>query len=315
MDFEPFLAYWKTSRKCSEQTIRAYRNDMKLFGAFMQQRGLRRVNQFGFAELNDYIHHMQHKANPRFERSGLEESSIQRRLASLSSYFDYLRATGSPKLRNPIREFKRRSHRNNSPKPVDELMLDQLLGGITNLRDRLIVTLFLATGLRVSELYSLNRDTIKFLAEIDETGQEKLSGHGVVLGKGNKVRTFFVDPVTLELYAGYLQGRADDASALFLSQRKQRMSVRAIQDRVATWCKKLGLSHVRVHQLRHSFATRLANAHISSMALKTLMGHSSLTTTCNYFKLHDTTLSQSYFSAMEFLNEMTPPSSSGMQAE
>ncbi|MCU1226505.1 MAG: integrase family protein [Edaphobacter sp.] len=198
---------------------------------------------------------------------------------------------------------------------MDEPTLDQLLAGITSLRDRLIVTLFLATGLRVSELHRLDRDTIKFLVEIDETGQEKLSGHGVVLGKRNKVRTFFVDPVTLELYAEYLRGRADVDPSLFLSQRNARMSVRAMQDRLAAWCKKLGLSHVRVHQLRHSFATRLANAHISSMVLKDLMGHSSLTTTCNYFKLSDTTLSQGYFSAMEFVNQTASPSTSGVQAE
>jgi len=81
------------------------------------------------------------------------------------------------------------------------------------------------------------------------------------------------------------------------------MSARAIQHTLTSWCQKLGLPHIYVHRLRYSYATRLANANISSMVLKDLMGHSSLTTTQRYYKLHDTTLARGYFSAMEFLRQ------------
>ena len=130
-----------------------------------------------------------------------------------------------------------------------------------------------------------------------------LVGVGEVVGKGNKRRTFYVDEATLDLWAEYVIKRTDENEALFLSERKVRMSVRAMQDTLATWCKKLRLPHINLHRLRHSYATRLANANISSLVLKDLMGHASFTTTAQYFKLTDTTLARGYFSAMEYLKE------------
>ncbi len=302
MDFEPFLAHWRTNKNASGRTINSYRNDLKLFAAFLDERGIRRINQVDHAVINQYIEQMQQKAIPRFQRTGLADSSIARRLAAVSSYFEYVRTTSNLKLRNPLHDLTRKWAKNNAPKPVDDCTLDQLLAGIPAGRDRVLLTLFVATGLRVSEMRQLNRDTIQIALEIDDQGQERIVGSGKIIGKGNKERTFFVDHQTLEIYAEYLATRTDSSPALFLSERKQRMSVRAIQYTLAAWCHKLGLSHIRVHQLRHSFATRLANANISSMVLKDLMGHNSLSTTQGYFKLHDTTLARGYFSAMEFLN-------------
>lgn len=302
MDFEPFLAHWANNKNVSPRTLRAYRNDLKLFEAFCHEHGIRRITQVNHSVINTYIEHMQSKPNPRFGRSGLADSSIARRLAALSSYFEYVRATSNHKLHNPLHDLTRRWTKNDDPKPVDDIVLEQLLAGITNLRDRFLMALFVATGLRVSEMHQLNRDTIRFELETDDVGQEHVRATGEVIGKGNKRRTFFVDEQTLELYAEYMIIRTDTIPALFLSERRQRMSVRAIQYTLDAWCKRLGLGPINVHALRHSYATRLANANINSMLLKDLMGHNSLSTTQRYFKLHDTTLARGYFSAMEFLN-------------
>lgn len=301
MDFEPFLAHWATNKSASPRTICAYRNDLKLFEAFCHDRGIRRITQVDHGVINAYIEHMQSKPNPRFDRTGLADSSIARRLAAISSYLEYVRATSNHKLHNPLRDLTRRWSKNDDPKAVDDTALEQLLAGITNLRDRVLMTLFVSTGLRVSEMHQLNRDTIRFDLETDEQGQEHVRAYGEVIGKGNKRRIFFVDELTLELYAEYMATRTDTDQALFLSERRQRMSVRAIQYTLDAWCKKLGLRHINVHALRHSYATQLANANISSMLLKDLMGHNSLSTTQRYFKLHDTTLARGYFSAMEYL--------------
>jgi site-specific recombinase XerD len=103
------------------------------------------------------------------------------------------------------------------------------------------------------------------------------------------------------LHSEYIATRTDDSPALFLSERKQRLSVRAIQDTLTKLCRRLGSPNINIHRLRHSYATRLANANISSMVLKELMGHASFTTTQRYFKVTDTTLARGYFSAMEYL--------------
>jgi site-specific recombinase XerD len=291
------------NKNASPRTITAYRNDLKLFEAFLLEHGIRRISQVNHAVINNYIGHMEQQPNPRFHRAGLQGSSIARRLATVSGYFDYVRAMSNPRLRNPLRDLTRRWKKDSNPKPVDEIVLEKLLAGITEPRDRVLIMLFLATGLRVSEVYQLNCDTIQLYYEIDDKGQEKTGGSGHVVGKGGKKRAFFVDSETAEIYAEYLATRADENPALFLSERKQRMSVRAIQYTLTAWCRKLGLSHVRIHQLRHSYATRLANSRINSMVLKDLMGHNSLSTTLGYSQLHESTLAQGYFSAMEFLNQ------------
>ena len=298
--FEPFLEHLTVNRKASPQTVKAYRSDLAFFEAFATQHFVARPTQVDHVLVRKYIKHMQLQHNPRFERVGLSDATIARRLAALSAFMDFVRATADHKLRNPLKELSNRWHKNYDPKPVADVNLEKLLLGITNERDRVLFSLFLATGLRVSEMHQLNRDSIRTECSIVD-GQEQVLGVGEVVGKGNKRRIFCVDENTLMEWAAYLVGREDNNEALFLSERKQRMSVRAMQYTLDVWCRKLKIDHINIHRLRHSYATRLANSNISSKVLKDLMGHASFNTTARYFKLTDTTLARGYYSAMEYL--------------
>jgi integrase/recombinase XerC len=252
------------------------------------------------ASRNVASEHLEQKPSARFGRRGLADVTIARRFASLSSYFEFVRVSGDLKLRNPLKDLPRRWHKEHSYKAVDDVVIDQLLSGITNLRDRLMFSLFLASGLRVSEGHQLNRDTIEFEQETDPQGNEHFGGSGEVVGKGGKRRKFFIDEPTLEPLAEHLEARQDSHPAHFLSERKQRLSVRAIQYTLATWCTRLGLRHINVHAPRSNYATTLLNAGCDSMILRRLMGHNSLSTTLLYAKVNDQTLATGYFSAMEF---------------
>lgn len=303
MDFEAFLKHLQIRRQCSPETLRAYRSDLQQFEDFLAECSITQIGSVNHAVLNQFIVHMREKENPRFHRTGLTDSSIARRLAAVSSYFEFERATGHPHLRNPIKDFRRKWHANIEPKPVEEYTLDLLLASMTNLRDRFLFTLFVATGLRVSEIHMLNRSSIEIQVETGPDGVEQITGAGEVVGKGKKSRKFYVDRGTLMLFAQYLQTRTDENPALFLSERRQRLAVRTMQHTLGLWCKRIGFSPINVHRLRHTFATRLANAEISSMVLKDLMGHSSFTTTQRYFELTDKTLARGYFSAMEHVGK------------
>jgi site-specific recombinase XerD len=151
MEFEQFLVHWRSMRRCSPATIRAYRNDLKLFEQFLDSIGIHRLNQVTHTVITQYIEHLEQKPSARFGRRGLADVTIARRLASLSSYFELVRVSGDLKLRNPLKDLPRRWHKEHSYKAVDDVVIDQLLSGITNLRDRLMFSLFLASGLRVSE--------------------------------------------------------------------------------------------------------------------------------------------------------------------
>ncbi len=89
---------------------------------------------------------------------------------------------------------------------------------------------------------------------------------------------------------------------MFMSERKQRMSNCAMQERLGYWCREAGVPQVRLHRLRHTYATRLINADMDVLQLKELMGHNSLATTLQYAKIADTTLARGYHAAMEFVD-------------
>lgn len=297
MNIEGFVSHLKSQRRrLSPESEKAYRSDLTLFDRYLQTRGLRETQVNG-AVVADYIGYMEHAANPRFGRFGLSEASIARRVVVIRKYYEYRRATSNSRLKDPTRGLKFAAPNNDGCKAVSDDVLENLVNGISNLRDRAVVLLALSSGLRNAELQALNRSDIA----VDDGGGDdaQRGGSGTVVGKRSKKRTFYVDADALDALCDYLSTRADECEALFISERGQRLSKRAIQERVAHWCKRAGIEHIHPHQFRHSYATRLANASIDSMVLKTLMGHEDLRTTTRYFDLEETTKSRQYFAAME----------------
>ena len=301
--FEPFLQHWKDVKGVSDDTITAYRCDLKKFAAFLDDQGISRIGQIDHAIITSYIAYMRDAAPSRGGRVGLSDGTIRRRLAAVSSFFDYSRATTNRNLRNPIDDFQNRWKRNNRPKPVERDIIDKLLSATGSPRDRVLLILFLATGLRLSEMAQLDRSTIAIEKHFGkDPGEFVVLGTGEVIGKGKKRRTFFVSAKALVPYVRYLKERKDEHPALFLSERKQRMSTRAMQERLAYWCGMAGVPHINIHRLRHTFATWLANADMDILQLKDLLGHASIATTLQYTKMADTTLARGYHAAMEFVN-------------
>jgi site-specific recombinase XerC len=220
-----------------------------------------------------------------------------------------MRDNSNGTVRNPVQSVKRPKVHNELPRAVDDNALATLVNGIAGTRDKAIVLLFLYTGLRLSELRQLDTNSIKLRKHTQPGRAPEYYGEGSVLGKGRKRRSFLVGPVAMNAIKEYIKEfRANDKTPgpLFLSQRRRRISGRTIQEIVNSWCKKLGLDHIHVHQLRHSFATRNVNAGMSAAVLQELMGHSNLSTTQRYFRVKPERLSREYFSVMEFVRQCSP---------
>lgn len=301
--FEAFLEFYRDVKRVSPDTLKAYKSDLKHFGLFLEDQGINRVAQIDHAVITRFINHMRDVAPSRGGRIGLADATIARRLAAISSFFDYSRATSNRKLQNPIDDFTNRWKRNNLPKPVERDIVDQLVSAIDSPRDKVLINLYLATGLRLSEMAQLDRTTISIERYRGQgSGVPLIIGVGKVLGKGDKMREFYVSAKALISFGRYLNERTDEHPALFLSERKQRMSERAMQERLAHWCRVAGVPHTNIHRLRHTYATRLINAGIDILQLKELMGHASIATTLQYAKLADMTVARGYHAAMEFVN-------------
>ncbi|MBU7027518.1 MAG: tyrosine-type recombinase/integrase [Theionarchaea archaeon] len=154
--------------------------------------------------------------------------------------------------------------------------MEKLLDSIFSKRDLAIVRLLYASGLRVSELVGLNRDTI----------EENVIR--VRSGKGKKDRVVFIDDGTLELIGEYLNERADENPALFVNRRGTRLTDRYIEILVKRHAKRAGIKKkVTPHTLRHTFATHLLQNKANIMVIKDLLGHASLSTTQIYTHVTD----------------------------
>jgi site-specific recombinase XerD len=153
-----------------------------------------------------------------------------------------------------------------------------------SLRDRAILELFFSTGLRVSELCSLDSD-------IDLTRDEFS-----VRGKGDKVRVVFLSSAAKDAVRAYLKARKDMGEALFVNtakgrERGERLTPRSIERMIKTYAAKAGITKkVTPHVLRHSFATDLLSNGADIRSVQQLLGHASINTTQIYTHVTDSHL-------------------------
>ncbi len=167
---------------------------------------------------------------------------------------------------------------------IEQIPLDNEPG----LRDRAIIELLFSSGLRVSELVSLNRDHINLARR-----------EFMVRGKGQKDRPVFVSMSAAEHVKNYLDARHDNLPALFISYSRRlakpsvsgdyrRLSARSIQRMVSHYARLAGITkHVSPHTMRHSFATDLLMNGADLRAVQSMLGHSNIATTQIYTHVTD----------------------------
>lgn len=165
------------------------------------------------------------------------------------------------------------------------------VSSIIGLRDRAILEVLFSTGLRVSELVSLNREQVNM--ELGEFG---------VLGKGGKARVVFLSKRAKEWLKKYLDKRDDPYSSLFirysgpklkegLTNEKLRLSVRSVERMIDKYRKKAGiLFRIGPHVLRHSFATDLLSHGADLRSVQEMLGHKNISTTQIYTHVTNTRL-------------------------
>jgi site-specific recombinase XerC len=177
--------------------------------------------------------------------------------------------------------------------------VEALLAGVTKQRDKAILMLFISSGLRLAELVSLDKNSIR--VETVRRGQRvQILGIGTVVGKGSKEREFYVDLPTLKQLRQYeIERGQDDVPALFTSNRKKRMTPRSIQHMLHKWCRKLNLPAIHPHALRHTAGSTWHRLGMGTLEISNLLGHASVATTQLYIRPDDARLRAEYFAAME----------------
>ena len=278
-----FIRHLETERRLSANTCKHYRRDLDSLVAFLDELDIGR-----WADADEG--HMRAYSATSFRR-GLSPGSIRRRLSAARSFYRYLLREKHVSS-NPTTDVSAPKQKRRLPGNVDADRMARLLNipgdGPLVVRDRAILELFYSSGLRLSELTGLN---------IGDVDLRDATVH--VTGKGNKDRIVPVGRKAREALVEWQRSRATladpDETALFVSQRGNRLSPRSVQARVEHWARVQGIdTHVHPHLLRHSFATHLLESSHDLRGVQELLGHANIATTQVYTHLDFQHLAQIY---------------------
>lgn len=274
-DLLGFLTHLHIEKRYSSHTIDAYRRDILQF-----EKWLNKHDELLTFIVVRFFHIQQFVA--QLNRLTLGPRSIKRKLSSIRSFFNYL-LTKQLIKNNPALDIQTPKAPRNLPKTLDIELLDKLLSipsrSTIEKRDKAILELFYSSGLRLSELTSLNLDSIN-------SADFSLR----VTGKGNKTRIVPIGTQAMQALTIWLAARKDQADinekALFVSNRGTRINPRTVQQRVNHWKKQMGVEqHVHPHKLRHSFASHILESSGDLRAVQELLGHADISTTQVYTHL------------------------------
>ncbi|MBK8207539.1 MAG: tyrosine recombinase XerC [Planctomycetes bacterium] len=276
---ERFLEHLDVERNFSDQSLRAYAGDLKQFAEFLDARAVADLAQVEHLNLRAWL--------AQLSEHGYERRTIARKLASVRSLFRFLHRR-SEITENPARMLRTPKLSRNLPNFLDEQQVNALLSAPdpanwSGLRDRAILELLYATGLRVSELVRLQ------LSDVHLT-----RGSLRAFGKGRKERILPLLPSAIESIQAWLKVRGQPPRArsrsiavgvdqIFINQRGTKLTDRSVRRLIDAYVAQAAIScHVTPHTLRHSFATHLLNHGADLRDVQELLGHAHLATTQVY---------------------------------
>lgn len=225
-------------------TTKHYISDLRIFKQFVGEKSSREIT---LKMIDAFVQAQSQKK--------LKPKTINRRIAAISSFFEFLIAEAEDDAwRNPVR-WKRHSIRvgRHLPRDISDDMVEHLFGVIEDERDKALFTLMLKAGLRVGESVALDVESIE---RPSQDGLCRLR----VRGKGDKERIGWLTLETWQQVQQWLQVRPESESqALFLNQHSRRLSVSGVQFRLKQYCQQAGVK-VSCHQLRHILRLRSGQA-------------------------------------------------------
>lgn len=238
----------------------------------------KKIEDISVADLKMYV---------LYKQSTCKTNSLNSIIICIKSFFKFL--CEEDYLDNdPSRKLKKIKQEKRLKKSLNEITFEQIRLSCSNVRDRALLEFLYSTGVRVSELISINKDDLNY-----ESNTLR------VIGKGNKERVVIFSDITKFYLNKYLGSRSDDNSALFVSVKKpyKRLSQRGVQKIFDRIKKDLNLSvDFTPHILRHTFATKLAQT-ADITTVQKLLGHTSLDTTMIYAEIDNEKIAYQYKSS------------------
>ena len=269
-----FMEYLQKERKMSKNTLEAYNRDVLEFMAFEGSRGMTDILNTSSTEIVAFLHNL--------KISGKSAATVNRKLASVRAFFNYLIEAGLIKV-NPTANIK-------SPKierkKVEYLEMDEIEklmavpdDSVRGLRDRAILEVLYATGIRVSEIIETNLEDVNMRMGFITCASQQSHARIVPLGRPARAA---LENYIYEARDQLLHGREDE-TALFVNFYGSRMTRQGLWKVLKEYGEKAGLSHkLTPHIIRNSFAVHMLQNGADLKSLQELMGHEDISATQIY---------------------------------
>lgn len=280
---QEFLNFLEAEKGYSENTIAAYRNDLTQFADFVEAKVDGNWAEVTKAVINDYTACLEESKDPVYS-----SSSIARKVAAIKSFFHYLIANGSLQI-DPTATLSSPKVEKRLPRAISIDDINRLLKATTlndapkSRRDHAMLELLYASGMRVTELVSLDVDDMDFEQGLVRVGEKK---------SGIKERMLPITGdalIALQVYVDHSRKqlmRNQSEKALFLNHRGQRLTRQGSWLIIKRYVEEVGITDkVTPHTLRHSFAAHKLSRGKSLQDIQKLLGHANISTTQVYTHL------------------------------
>lgn len=278
---DAFVAHLQAVRSASPHTTKAYSEDLGQFAEFARTQGVVNVSEVETAHLRAFLAYLT-------DTHGMARTSIARKAASLRAFFKYL-VRREILARSPAQNLATPRRQASLPRFLTEDAVGALLTAPDasrpdGLRDRAILEVLYASGMRASELVALDQADVRFTPEDEGTAR-------IRRGKGGKERMALLGSASVTAIRRYqeagrpaLLNQAErPTDALFLNRWGGRLSDRGVRRLFDKYCDVVATAHkVTPHTLRHSFATHLLDNGADLRVVQELLGHADLSTTQVY---------------------------------
>jgi integrase/recombinase XerD len=271
---DAYLSYLTAERGLARRTVAAYAGDLAQLARFLDERGITRLDRVTLAYLQAFLGYLADR--------GRSPRTRARCAAATRGFFGFLEHAGRLRA-NPATLLELRRVPTRLPDPLGPAEVRRLLGaagesGARTLRDRAMLELLYATGLRVSELVGLRIE-----------GLDLEAGSVRVVGKGSRERVVPIGSIARTTLLDYLDHarpallRGRQSPHVFVSAWGRRMTRQGFWKRLKAYVRSLGLpTRVGPHTLRHSFATHLLEGGADLRAVQAMLGHADISTTQVY---------------------------------
>ena len=279
-----FFEFLENEKKASNNTLQSYKRDIKQYENYLEQKQ-KKYNEITTKEMKEYIEHL--------KEIGKKPSTISRNIASIRSFYQYevknkiMREDPTEGIQSP--KVEKRVPSILTSNEVSLLLEQPQATDLKGIRDKAMLEFAYATGMRVTEIISLNVEDVNL-----EEGY-------VVCKNGNKQRTIPLGNIALKALREYVTSarniliKKDETKALFVNINGNRLTRQGFWKIIKYYKEQAHISKdITPHVLRHSFATHLLQNGADLKSIQAMLGHSDILSTQVYMQFQDDSLKDIY---------------------